>query len=206
MGAMGAAEPLQSVLWVKQERCAVSLEPARALLRWWRSPGTEPSAPDAGECGGPGLVGPALHPLRGLRSRSASGRPGLGGHWREEETWGTGSGGQGTRSAGYPRCRALVPSGLRIPRPLAGNRPGAEGPDIPGTGMTKPLEVLEGEGKSGRPQPPAHPRDPKGNLLLVLLSRCSGTPGQNQCFTPPSSNTVNLSTGEAQRRPDKDFL
>uniref|UniRef100_A0ABK0LDE2 Ceramide kinase n=1 Tax=Rattus norvegicus TaxID=10116 RepID=A0ABK0LDE2_RAT len=46
MGAMGAAEPLQSVLWVKQQRCAVSLEPARALLRWWRSPEPGPSAPD----------------------------------------------------------------------------------------------------------------------------------------------------------------
>ncbi|ERE86458.1 ceramide kinase-like protein [Cricetulus griseus] len=47
---MGAAEPLQSVLWVKQERCAVSLEPARALLRWWRSQETGPCAPGAGSC------------------------------------------------------------------------------------------------------------------------------------------------------------
>ncbi|XP_047405783.1 ceramide kinase, partial [Sciurus carolinensis] len=43
----GAAEPLRSVLWVKQQRCAVSLEPARALLRWWRSPGPGPDAPGA---------------------------------------------------------------------------------------------------------------------------------------------------------------
>ncbi|XP_055482986.1 ceramide kinase isoform X2 [Psammomys obesus] len=47
MGAMGEAEPLQSVLWVKQQRCAVSLEPARALLRWWRSPETGPCVPGA---------------------------------------------------------------------------------------------------------------------------------------------------------------
>lgn len=62
MGAMGAAEPLHSVLWVKRRRCAVSLEPARALLRWWRSPEPGPSAPGAGKYGYPGLVGPALHP------------------------------------------------------------------------------------------------------------------------------------------------
>lgn len=47
--------------------------------------------------------------------------------------------------------------------------------------MTKPLEVLEGEGKGGRPQPPEHPPDPRGGLLLVLLSGCSGTPGQDWC-------------------------
>lgn len=76
MGAMGAAEPLQSVLWVKQERCAVSLEPARALLRWWRSQETGPCAPGAGECGSPGLMGLVLHPPQGLRSRSASGSRG----------------------------------------------------------------------------------------------------------------------------------
>uniref|UniRef100_A0A2I3S1D7 Ceramide kinase n=1 Tax=Pan troglodytes TaxID=9598 RepID=A0A2I3S1D7_PANTR len=50
MGATGAAEPLQSVLWVKQQRCAVSLEPARALLRWWRSPGPGAGAPGADAC------------------------------------------------------------------------------------------------------------------------------------------------------------
>lgn len=61
MGAMGAAEPLQSVLWVKRQRCTVSLEPARALLRWWRSPEPGPSAPGAGKCGHPGLAGRALH-------------------------------------------------------------------------------------------------------------------------------------------------
>lgn len=42
--------------------------------------------------------------------------------------------------------------------------------------MTKPLEVLEAEGKSGRPLPsphplhPQHPRDPRGGLLLMLQS------------------------------------
>lgn len=50
MGAMGAAEPLRSVLWVKRQRCAVSLEPGRALLRWWRSPGPGAGAPGADAC------------------------------------------------------------------------------------------------------------------------------------------------------------
>ncbi|XP_034372028.1 ceramide kinase [Arvicanthis niloticus] len=53
MGAMGAAEPLHSVLWVKRQRCAVSLEPARALLRWWPSPEPGPSAPGADACSVP---------------------------------------------------------------------------------------------------------------------------------------------------------
>uniref|UniRef100_A0A8C9E8U0 Ceramide kinase n=1 Tax=Phocoena sinus TaxID=42100 RepID=A0A8C9E8U0_PHOSS len=53
MGAMGAAEPLRSVLWVKQQRCAVSLDPARALLRWWRSPGPGAGAPGADACSVP---------------------------------------------------------------------------------------------------------------------------------------------------------
>lgn len=48
--------------------------------------------------------------------------------------------------------------------------------------MTKPLEVLEGEGKGGRPQPPAHLPDPRGSLLLVLSFGCSGTPGQDWCL------------------------
>ncbi|XP_032738651.1 ceramide kinase isoform X1 [Lontra canadensis] len=47
---MGAAEPLRSVLWVKRQRCAVSLDPARALLRWWRSPGPGAGAPGADAC------------------------------------------------------------------------------------------------------------------------------------------------------------
>uniref|UniRef100_A0A5F9CJK8 Ceramide kinase n=1 Tax=Oryctolagus cuniculus TaxID=9986 RepID=A0A5F9CJK8_RABIT len=50
MGAMGAAEPLRSVLWVKRQRCAVSLEPGRALLRWWRSPGPGAGASGADAC------------------------------------------------------------------------------------------------------------------------------------------------------------
>lgn len=49
-GAMGAAEPLRSVLWVKRQRCTVSLDPARALLRWWPSPGPGASVPAAGKC------------------------------------------------------------------------------------------------------------------------------------------------------------
>uniref|UniRef100_A0A8C8ZDR0 Ceramide kinase n=1 Tax=Prolemur simus TaxID=1328070 RepID=A0A8C8ZDR0_PROSS len=53
MGATRAAEPLRSVLWVKQQRCAVSLEPARALLRWWRSPGPGAGAPGADACSVP---------------------------------------------------------------------------------------------------------------------------------------------------------
>ncbi|XP_049550901.1 ceramide kinase [Orcinus orca] len=53
LGAMGAAEPLRSVLWVKQQRCAVSLDPARALLRWWRSPGPGAGAPGADACSVP---------------------------------------------------------------------------------------------------------------------------------------------------------
>uniref|UniRef100_A0A8C6FXW6 Ceramide kinase n=1 Tax=Moschus moschiferus TaxID=68415 RepID=A0A8C6FXW6_MOSMO len=52
-GAMGAAEPLRSVLWVKQQRCAVSLDPARALLRWWRSPGPGAGDPGADACSVP---------------------------------------------------------------------------------------------------------------------------------------------------------
>lgn len=110
-----------------------------------------------------GWWGRALHPPWAC----ALGRPGLGEPRREEETRGTGRGGQGTRGAGDPRCRALVPGGLRISRPLAGNRPSAEGPDIPGTGMTKPLEVLEGEGEGRASAAPEHPRDPRGGLLLL---------------------------------------
>uniref|UniRef100_A0A8D2B1I7 Ceramide kinase n=1 Tax=Sciurus vulgaris TaxID=55149 RepID=A0A8D2B1I7_SCIVU len=42
---MGAAEPLRSVLWVKQQRCAVSLEPRRAA--GMGRPGTRLGDPDA---------------------------------------------------------------------------------------------------------------------------------------------------------------
>lgn len=77
MGAMGAAEPLQSVLWVKQQRCAVCLDPARALLRWWRSSETGPCVPGAGECGHPGLVGRCcIHP--GPAQPERSGQAGVG--------------------------------------------------------------------------------------------------------------------------------
>lgn len=94
-GAMGAAEPLRSVLWVKRQRCAVSLDPARALLRWWRSPGPGAGAPGAGEChrgprarpgSGGGGEGTRTRPgaQRGVRSRDPvtkgeSGRCGRGG-------------------------------------------------------------------------------------------------------------------------------
>lgn len=47
---MGAAEPLSSILWVKRQRCFVSLDPARALLRWWPSPGPGAGVPSEGEC------------------------------------------------------------------------------------------------------------------------------------------------------------
>lgn len=50
---MGAAEPLRSVLWVKRQRCAVSLDPARGLLRWWPSPGSGTSVPGADACSVP---------------------------------------------------------------------------------------------------------------------------------------------------------
>ncbi|KAB0337420.1 hypothetical protein FD755_025612, partial [Muntiacus reevesi] len=77
---MGAAEPLRSVLWVKQQRCAVSLDPARALLRWWRSPG-----PGAGDPGAEGASGSPAELPRGRRMGSglwrcqlALGRRGLG--------------------------------------------------------------------------------------------------------------------------------
>lgn len=96
MGAMGAAEPLQSVLWVKQQRCAVSLEPARALLRWWRSPEPGPSAPDPGKCGHPGLVGPVLHPSPACVAQT------LGADWDGAELGGRRPGARG-EAAGAPR-------------------------------------------------------------------------------------------------------
>ncbi|KAM6214947.1 ceramide kinase [Rhynchocyon petersi] len=45
-------EPLRSQLWVKAQSCVVSLEPARALLRWWRSPGPA-GVPGADVCSVP---------------------------------------------------------------------------------------------------------------------------------------------------------
>ncbi|KAM9672261.1 ceramide kinase isoform 1-T1 [Trichechus inunguis] len=45
-------EPLRSLLWVKAQSCTVSLEPARAQLRWWRSPGPA-GAPGADACSVP---------------------------------------------------------------------------------------------------------------------------------------------------------
>lgn len=93
---MGAAEPLRSVLWVKQQRCAVSLDPARALLRWWRSPGPGAGAPGAGECrlrpagsagvagqGGAGEEGAGRPAGGGLRDRRpGDGGRGLGSSWQ----------------------------------------------------------------------------------------------------------------------------
>lgn len=79
---MGAAEPLRSVLWVKRQRCAVSLDPARALLRWWPSPGPGAGAPGAGEWprlqGGRG-AGTGRRGGRGGRESGGGGAGGLGG-------------------------------------------------------------------------------------------------------------------------------
>lgn len=71
---MGAAEPLRSVLWVKRQRCAVSLDPARGLLRWWPSPGPGTSVPGAGKC----RHRPAAH--RGALGQERRGPGGGGGH------------------------------------------------------------------------------------------------------------------------------
>jgi hypothetical protein len=164
MGAMGAAEPLRSVLWVKQQRCAVSLEPARALLRWWRSPGPGPGAPGAGECRRPGLAGSGAASARGLRRPDAPGRPGRprweeggrggGLEWGDPRGRGPESPGPGRRGGGEARAVARSQ--------LDGKGPGAESIGTPGTGMTKSLEeVLEGEGKGRRPQPSVGGLDPE---------------------------------------------
>lgn len=72
---MGAAEPLRSVLWVKRQRCAVSLDPARGLLRWWPSPGPGTSVPGAGKC----RHRPAAH--RGALGQERRGPGGGGATW-----------------------------------------------------------------------------------------------------------------------------
>ncbi|XP_014438059.1 ceramide kinase [Tupaia chinensis] len=74
MGAVGAAEPLRSVLWVKQRRCAVSLEPARALLRWWRSPGPDAGVPGADACSVPVAEIIAVEDVDVHRKHQASGK------------------------------------------------------------------------------------------------------------------------------------
>ncbi|XP_023558322.1 ceramide kinase [Octodon degus] len=75
MGAPGTAGPLSSELWVKQQRCAVSLEPARALLRWWRSPG-----PGAGACSVP------VSEIIAVEEAKAQGKHHTSGRWQRMET------------------------------------------------------------------------------------------------------------------------
>ncbi|XP_003783153.1 ceramide kinase [Otolemur garnettii] len=79
MGARRAAEPLHSVLWVKQQRCVVSLEPARALLRWWRSPGPGAGAPGADACSVP------VAEIITVEEVDVCGKHGSGGRWQKME-------------------------------------------------------------------------------------------------------------------------
>nr|KAF6398897.1 ceramide kinase [Molossus molossus] len=77
---MGAAEPLRSVLWVKRQRCAVSLDPARALLRWWPSPGPGASVPGAGACSVP------VSEIITVEETDSRGKHYSGGKWQKMET------------------------------------------------------------------------------------------------------------------------
>ncbi|XP_063099837.1 ceramide kinase [Cavia porcellus] len=74
MGAPGSAAPLRSELWVKQQRCAVSLEPARALLRWWRCPG-----PGADACSVP------VSEIIAVEETEAQGKHYTSGRWQRME-------------------------------------------------------------------------------------------------------------------------
>lgn len=79
---MGAAEPLRSVLWVRRRRCAVSLDPARALLRWWPSPGPGagvPSVPGAGACSVP------VSEIIAVEETDSHGKPQGSGKWQKME-------------------------------------------------------------------------------------------------------------------------
>nr|KAF6277508.1 ceramide kinase [Pipistrellus kuhlii] len=76
---MGAAEPLRSVLWVRRQRCAVSLEPARALLRWGPSPGPGAGAPGAGACSVP------VAEIVAVEETDSHGRPYGSGKWQKME-------------------------------------------------------------------------------------------------------------------------
>lgn len=160
---MGAAEPLQSVLWVKQERCAVSLEPARALLRWWRSPVTGPCAPDASECDGPGLVGPGAASTLGLRF----GQAGVGG-----TPEGGGDSGHRERRPGHPRRRGSEVQGPGAGRSqnfaAAGGEPSQRGGPRHSRNWDDKASGGAGGGGEGRASAaPEHPRDPRGGLLLL---------------------------------------
>ncbi|XP_054438480.1 ceramide kinase [Pteronotus mesoamericanus] len=77
---MGAAEPLRSVLWVKRQRCAVSLDPARALLRWWPSPGPGAGVPGADACAVP------VAEIITVEETDSHGRHPGSGKWRKMET------------------------------------------------------------------------------------------------------------------------
>ncbi|XP_066111149.1 ceramide kinase isoform X1 [Saccopteryx bilineata] len=77
---MGAAEPLRSVLWVKRQRCTVSLDPARALLRWWPSPGPGAGVPDAGACSVP------MSEIVAVEETDSHGKHYGSGKWQKMET------------------------------------------------------------------------------------------------------------------------
>lgn len=123
-GAMGAAEPLRSVLWVKRQRCAVSLDPARALLRWWRSPGPGADTPGAGECRRPpaGSTGVTSALLRAGQGEGRGGGPG-----RSEAEAGPGS----RRCLGGPRAGRAAPEGRIGGRAAQGPSAGGEAPPGP---------------------------------------------------------------------------
>lgn len=81
--------------------------------------------------------------------------------------------------------------------------------------MTKPLEVLEGEGKSGRPPYPRLPASagPQGRSVAgATVGMALAHLDRTGFWSSPSSNTVNPNTdtcfsmGEAQRGPGRDFL
>ncbi|XP_029418249.1 ceramide kinase [Nannospalax galili] len=69
----------RSVLWVKRQRCAVCLEPARALLRWWRSPGTRPCTPGADACSVP------VSEIIAVEETDAHGKHSASGRWQKME-------------------------------------------------------------------------------------------------------------------------
>lgn len=77
---MGAAEPLRSVLWVKRQRCAVSLDPARALLRWWPSPGPGIGVPGEDACSVP------VAEIITVEETDRHGKHYGGGKWQKMET------------------------------------------------------------------------------------------------------------------------
>nr|XP_023487113.1 ceramide kinase [Equus caballus] len=76
---MGAAEPLSSVLWVKQRLCAVSLDPARALLSWWRSRGPGAGVPGADACSVP------VSEIITVEEQDVHGKRSASGKWQKME-------------------------------------------------------------------------------------------------------------------------